>query len=87
MGILKNKECSVGVYMEFSVSAGPVIPIRGALLHDSFSQKAVFSATAIALKYQATTLTYGELDALTNRVARYLRNLGVGSSQFFAVTF
>ncbi|MBV8201972.1 MAG: AMP-binding protein, partial [Acidobacteria bacterium] len=47
-------------------------------IHELFEWQAARRPRATALAGQDVTLTYGELDARANRLARYLRRLGVG---------
>jgi len=51
---------------------------RDACVHEVFQTHAERTPDAIAVEYGDTQLTYGELNARANRVARYLRDLGVG---------
>ncbi|MCA9924094.1 MAG: amino acid adenylation domain-containing protein, partial [Anaerolineales bacterium] len=46
-------------------------------LHQRFQEQAAKHETAVAVVCADTQLTYGELDAQTNRLARHLRTLGV----------
>ncbi len=47
-------------------------------LHELFQQQASRTPDAIALVYEEQRLTYAELNARANRVAHYLRHIGVG---------
>ena len=49
-----------------------------ACLHDLVAEQARRSPTAVAVEDGQTQLTYAELDARANRLANYLRDLGVG---------
>jgi amino acid adenylation domain-containing protein len=49
-----------------------------ACLHELFAEHAARTPDAIAVTSDAEAITYGELDARTNRLARHLRALGVG---------
>jgi amino acid adenylation domain-containing protein len=51
---------------------------RGAAVHRLFEQVAAESADVVALRTDGETVTYGELNARANRLARRLRSLGVG---------
>lgn len=50
---------------------------RNATVQEIFEQQAKKNADAIALKYGARTITYGELSERSNQIARYLRDKGV----------
>ncbi|HSF39107.1 MAG TPA: non-ribosomal peptide synthase/polyketide synthase [Thermoanaerobaculia bacterium] len=47
-------------------------------LHEQFEEQARRNPSAAAASFEGTTLTYGELDARSNRLARHLRRQGVG---------
>ena len=47
-------------------------------LHEVFGKQAAKTPDAIALVYEASALSYGELDRRSNQLAHYLRGLGVG---------
>ena len=51
---------------------------RDALAHKLFEAQARRTPQAIALAYEDRRLSYAELDALSNRLARHLAGLGVG---------
>ncbi|MEO7418572.1 MAG: condensation domain-containing protein, partial [Thermoanaerobaculia bacterium] len=50
----------------------------GALLHELFTAQAARTPEAVAVSQGGRTLTYRELDEVSNRLARRLRRLGVG---------
>jgi amino acid adenylation domain-containing protein len=52
---------------------------RDACVHELFQKHAQLSPTRAALRWADQRLTYGELNERANRIARCLRNLGVGS--------
>ena len=51
---------------------------RDASVHELFEAQARQRPDAVALEYGDATLSYGELDARADRLAAYLRSLGVG---------
>jgi amino acid adenylation domain-containing protein len=54
-------------------------------LHELFEAQAARDPDAIALSFEGTTWTYGELDRRTNQLARFLRARGVGPETFVAL--
>jgi amino acid adenylation domain-containing protein len=52
---------------------------RATLLHELFEHQAAARPEAWAVGFGAERLTYGELEERSNRLARHLRRLGVGS--------
>jgi amino acid adenylation domain-containing protein len=51
---------------------------RDLCVHEFFEQQAQRTPDAVALIFEDQQLTYGELNARANRLARYLRSKGVG---------
>ncbi|MFP5287774.1 MAG: condensation domain-containing protein, partial [Thermoanaerobaculia bacterium] len=51
---------------------------ESACLHDLFAAQTVRAPGAVAVTFEATSLTYGELNVRANRLARRLLRLGVG---------
>jgi amino acid adenylation domain-containing protein len=47
-------------------------------LHELFGEQAAMTPDAVALTYEGSILTYGQLDRRSNQLAHYLRQLGVG---------
>lgn len=47
-------------------------------IHGLFEDQAAATPDAVAVAFEGTTLTYRELDRRANRLAHYLRSLGVG---------
>jgi len=47
-------------------------------VHEQFAEQATRTPNEVALTYQAEELSYAELDRRSNRLAHYLRGLGVG---------
>ncbi|MET7383116.1 amino acid adenylation domain-containing protein [Streptomyces sp. NPDC005526] len=68
---------------EFNDSARAVTP---ATLPELFRARVAETPDAPALLFGDTTVTYAELDARANRLARRLIELGVGPEQFVAVS-
>jgi amino acid adenylation domain-containing protein len=58
---------------------------EGVCVHDLFAQQAALTPDAPALEWSTTTLSYGELDARANRIARRLVAMGVGPDVRVAV--
>ncbi|MCX4750084.1 amino acid adenylation domain-containing protein [Kitasatospora sp. NBC_01287] len=54
-------------------------------LHEWFQDVARKTPDAVALEYEGRTLTYRELNARANRLARHLRGLGVGRDVLVAL--
>ncbi|HZG08295.1 MAG TPA: condensation domain-containing protein, partial [Allosphingosinicella sp.] len=51
-------------------------PLPGGLVHELIAQAAARSPEAVAVRSGDASLTYGELDARSNRLARHLQSLG-----------
>ncbi|HEU4881191.1 MAG TPA: amino acid adenylation domain-containing protein, partial [Longimicrobium sp.] len=60
------------------LSAGPPAEDAFLPLHERFAAQARRTPEAAAVRMEGATLTYAQLDARANRVARHLRGLGVG---------
>jgi amino acid adenylation domain-containing protein len=56
-----------------------------ACLHELFAAQAARTPDAVALVYEDQRLSYAELDARTNQLARHLQALGVGSEVLVGV--
>jgi amino acid adenylation domain-containing protein len=52
---------------------------RDACVHHLFERRAALTPEAVAVEFGAGRLSYGELNARANRLAHYLRRLGVGA--------
>jgi len=59
-------------------NSAPVVHETDLCLHQRIEIQALRQPQAIALAHEAATLTYGELNARANQLARYLRAEGVG---------
>lgn len=57
----------------------------GRCLHEVFESWARRSPESIAVEYEGTSLSYVELNRRSNRLARYLRRLGVGPGVLVAI--
>ncbi|MEK8127215.1 amino acid adenylation domain-containing protein [Paenibacillus filicis] len=49
-------------------------------VHELFEEQAAKQPDAVALQFLDQTMTYGQLNAQANRVARFVRNLGIGEN-------
>jgi amino acid adenylation domain-containing protein len=58
---------------------------RDATIQQLFEEQAERQPTAVALVFEGEPVTYGELNARANRLARHLRGLGVGPDALVAV--
>ena len=56
-----------------------------ACIHELFERHAARNPNATALSCESRTMTYGQLDASANQLARHLRNVGVGKGSLVAV--
>jgi|CXWL01.1.fsa_nt_gi amino acid adenylation domain-containing protein len=56
------------------------------LAHRSFEARAAASAEATAVRFRGRDLTYGELNARANRLARYLADNGIGAESRVVVS-
>ncbi|MEV4085471.1 amino acid adenylation domain-containing protein, partial [Nonomuraea fuscirosea] len=56
-----------------------------ATLHGPIEERAARTPDAVAVRFEGRALTYGELDAAADRVARTLRGLGAGPGSVVAV--
>jgi amino acid adenylation domain-containing protein len=69
------------------MSRGRGLPLRDALAHELFELWANTAPDATALRFRERTLSYGELNARANRLARYLRTNGVKVEDRVVVCF
>jgi amino acid adenylation domain-containing protein len=58
---------------------------RDRCVHELFEEQAGKTPDAVAVVFQDATLSYGELNRRANRLAHYLRELGVGPDQRVAL--
>lgn len=58
---------------------------RERCVHDLFAEQAERTPNEIAAVYDEQRLTYAELNGMTNQLARYLRDKGVGPNQVVAL--
>ena len=54
-------------------------------IHELFEEQVRRAPDAVAVVYEGTLLTYGELNAKANKLARYLREIGIGPDQLVGV--
>ena len=90
--IIRNKRQQIGEIVilsqkekeqlleEFS-NATP-IQLSGASIVDLFQKQAITTPDAIAVVYKNKKLTYDKLDALSNKLAHYLRSAGITTGSF-----
>jgi amino acid adenylation domain-containing protein len=60
-------------------------PLPGACLHQLFERQVAATPQAIALEHEDRRLSYQALNERANRLARYLRELGVGPDERVAI--
>jgi amino acid adenylation domain-containing protein/thioester reductase-like protein len=56
------------------------------LLHQLFERQAQLSENAVAIRYESRRVTYGELDRMTNQLARHLVERGIGPDQLVGIS-
>ncbi|MBG6090820.1 non-ribosomal peptide synthetase [Actinomadura viridis] len=61
------------------------VPVGGATLHRLFEARAAASPDAPAVTFEGRTLSYGQVNAWANRLARSLAERGVGPERFVAL--
>ena len=54
-------------------------------IHELFEEQVRRAPDAVAVVYEGALLTYGELNAKANKLARYLREIGIGPDQLVGV--
>jgi amino acid adenylation domain-containing protein len=79
---LQPPERDLLLWENYNKTAGD---IPGSLLHRMFTRQAALTPGNIALEYGDDILTYRQLDERSNRVARYLKEQGVGRNHNAAV--
>jgi amino acid adenylation domain-containing protein len=71
------------VLQDFNETAVPYA--RERLIHELFEQQVQRTADEIAVVFEGECLTYAQLNARANRLARYLRARGVGPDQLVGI--
>ncbi|WP_328849834.1 non-ribosomal peptide synthase/polyketide synthase [Micromonospora zamorensis] len=66
------------------VGVGAVVPVSGVVC-SAFEARAASAGGAVAISGGGVSLSYGELNAAANRLARYLRSVGVGAEVLVGV--
>lgn len=61
--------------------------LPGPLVHESFAHVAAASPDRVAVAFEGVDVTYGELDRRANRLARWLRDRGIGPEDLVAFMF
>ena len=59
--------------------------VKQGLLLDAFDAQVASNPDAVALRFEGESLTYAELDARVNQLARYLQSQGVGAESMVAL--
>lgn len=72
------------------VAATPAAPVHKrpsiATIHEHVAAAAARNSEKVAVRYKNKTLTYAELDKLSNQMAHYLRSLGVREGQCVGIS-
>lgn len=68
---------------EFNATAGPYP--AGRTVAELFAEQAAATPDSVAVTHEGRSLTFAELDQRSNRLAHYLRGLGVGPESVVAV--
>jgi amino acid adenylation domain-containing protein len=71
--------------MDAVTDFGRITRAQARLLHELFEEQVERTPNAVALKYGHQSVTYAELNRKANRLARYLRALGVGPDQLVGI--
>jgi amino acid adenylation domain-containing protein len=58
---------------------------QGGSIHELFEAQAARTPDAVALEYEGQQLSYAQLEARANQLARHLKTLGVGANQRVAI--
>ncbi|MGO4431450.1 AMP-binding protein, partial [Streptomyces sp. MCAF7] len=72
------------VLVEWNERPGGVVSREGSV-HGWFEEVVAGSPDVVAVEYEGRSLSYGELNARANRLARHLRGLGVGRDVLVAL--
>ena len=76
---LLSADASQRIVVDWNATAAEVPKDR--CVHELFAEQAARTPDAIALVYEDSKLSYGELERRSNRLAHHLRGLGVGREQ------
>ncbi|KAJ3064032.1 hypothetical protein HK102_008307 [Quaeritorhiza haematococci] len=75
LNTLRSGELEVVQKFEF----GGEIPVPFSLLHSAFEQRSLEQPSAVAIEHREQSISYEQLDELSNAVANHLRSCGVTS--------
>ena len=67
------------------LASSPETPVADKAVHEPFETHATLRPDADAVMLGGQTMTYGDLNARANRLARHLRSIGVGAGDFVAL--
>ncbi|TCP53869.1 amino acid adenylation domain-containing protein [Tumebacillus sp. BK434] len=66
-------------------TSGPAVPLAHDVIHKLFEKQVELTPTRTALRFEGTSVTYAELNARANQLARALRSQGVQPEQLIGL--